>query len=110
MTAASPFRRPRLRTGGSIASLLTILSLAIYVGAALATGQISQLSYEGVVGLAQRTVALGLVALGQTFVILVASIDLSVATLVSTVAVLASFLMRGDPSMILPAVAVCLLV
>ncbi len=110
MTAASPFRRALPRRGGSIASLLTILSLAIYVGAALATGQISQLSYEGVVGLAQRTVALGLVALGQTFVILVASIDLSVATLVSTVAVLASFLMKGDPAMIAPAVAVCLVV
>ncbi len=40
-------------------------------------------------GLLQRMVALGLVAIGQTFVILVASIDLSVAAVVSAVAVLA---------------------
>ncbi len=52
-----------------------------------------------------RSVALGIVAMGQTFVILAASIDLSVAYLISVTAVMASFLMRGDPSRVPMAVA-----
>lgn len=52
-----------------------------------------------------RSVALGIVAMGQTFVILAASIDLSVAYLISVTAVMASFLMRGDPARVPMAVA-----
>ena len=44
-----------------------------------------------------RSVALGLVAVGQTFVILGGSLDLSVPYQVSVTAVLASFIMDGDP-------------
>ena len=44
-----------------------------------------------------RSVALGIVAVGQTFVMIGASIDLSVAYTVSVTAVGASFLMAGDP-------------
>ena len=58
----------------------------------------------GIVGLLQRMVALGIVALGQTLVILGGSIDLSVGSLISVGAVLASFIMRGEPAMMLPAV------
>jgi ribose transport system permease protein len=99
---------PVRRAGLPIAAVLVVIAVAIYAGAAVITGQLSQLSFDGVVGLVQRTVALGLVALGQTFVILVASIDLSVAALISTVAVLASFLMNGDPAMIAPAILACM--
>jgi ribose transport system permease protein len=52
-----------------------------------------------------RSVALGIVAMGQTFVMLSASIDLSVAYLISVTAVMASFLMRGDPARVPMAVA-----
>jgi ribose transport system permease protein len=45
-----------------------------------------------------RCVALGIVAVGQTFVILGGSIDLSVAYTVSVTAVMSSFLMQGDPA------------
>ena len=45
-----------------------------------------------------RSVALGIVAVGQTFVMLGASIDLSVAYLISVTAVGASYLMAGDPN------------
>jgi ribose transport system permease protein len=55
-------------------------------------------------------VALGIVALGQTFVILCASVDLSVANLISVAAVMASFLMQGNPAMMVPAVAAVLAV
>mgnify|MGYP003378218052 FL=1 len=44
-----------------------------------------------------RSVALGIVAVGQTFVMLGASIDLSVAYMISVTAVGASYLMAGDP-------------
>ena len=42
-------------------------------------------------------VVLGIVAVGQTFVMLGASIDLSVAYMISVTAVGASYLMAGDP-------------
>jgi ribose transport system permease protein len=54
-------------------------------------------------GLLQRMVALGLVALGQNFVMLCGSIDLSVANLVSVSAVLSSYIMQGQTSLIAPA-------
>ena len=90
--------------------LLFVGSVALYVGVALATGQTRMLDVEGVVGLLQRMVALGIVAVGQTFAILAGSIDLSVANLISVAAVLASFIMQGRPEMMLPAVAAVLAV
>jgi ribose transport system permease protein len=87
-----------------VAPLLFAGSLALYVATALATGQQAYLTGEGFIGLTQRMVALGIVALGQTFAILVGSIDLSVANLISVSAVLASFIMKGEPAMIAPAV------
>jgi ribose/xylose/arabinose/galactoside ABC-type transport system permease subunit len=68
------------------------------------------LETQGVVGLLQRMVALGVVALGQTFTIIAGSIDLSVANLISVAAVLASFIMQGRTEMMLPAIAVVLVV
>lgn len=87
-----------------VAPLLFAGSLALYVVTALATGQHAYLTGEGFVGLTQRMVALGIVALGQTLTILVGSIDLSIANLISVSAVLASFIMKGEPAMIAPAV------
>jgi ribose transport system permease protein len=52
-----------------------------------------------------RSVALGIVAVGQTFVILGGSLDLSVAYQVSVTAVVASVLMDGDPGRVWLAVA-----
>jgi len=45
-----------------------------------------------------RSVALGIVAVGQTMVIIGASIDLSVAYVISLTAVTASYVMQGDPA------------
>jgi ribose transport system permease protein len=87
-----------------VAPLLFAGSLVLYVVTALATGQHAYLTGEGFVGLTQRMVALGIVALGQTLTILVGSIDLSVANLISVAAVLASFIMKGEPAMIALAV------
>jgi len=45
-----------------------------------------------------RSVALGIVAVGQTFVMIGASIDLSVAYTISLTAVMTSLIMQGDPA------------
>jgi ribose transport system permease protein len=45
-----------------------------------------------------RSVALGIVAVGQTFAIVAGSLDLSVAYLISVTAVMSSFIMQSDPS------------
>jgi len=88
--------------------LLLVGSVALYVSVALATGQTKMLETDGLIGLLQRMVALGIVAIGQTFVILAGSIDLSVANLISVACVLASFVMQGRVEMIAPAVALAL--
>lgn len=53
-----------------------------------------------------RSVALGIVAVGQTYVIIGASIDLSVAYTISLSAVLTSLLMQGDPMRVPMAIVV----
>ncbi|CAD5282394.1 Ribose transport system permease protein [Bosea sp. 62] len=104
MSASADIAAARPAREWPIAPLLFASSLALYVATALATGQHAYLTGEGFVGLTQRMVGLGIVALGQTLTILVGSIDLSVANLISVSAVLASFIMKGEPAMIAPAV------
>jgi len=53
-----------------------------------------------------RSVALGIVAVGQTFVMLGASIDLSVAYTISFTAVMSSLIMQGDPARVPLAIAI----
>lgn len=55
-----------------------------------------------------RSVALGIVSVGQTFVMIGASIDLSVAYTISLTAVLTSLIMQGDPTRVPMAVALVL--
>jgi ribose/xylose/arabinose/galactoside ABC-type transport system permease subunit len=57
----------------------------------------------------RQVAVLGIVSLGQTFVILTAGIDLSVGMLIGLVTVLSNGVMAGDPTLI-PAVAVLALV
>lgn len=57
-----------------------------------------------------RSVALGIVAIGQTFVMIGASIDLSVAYTISVTAVMSSFLMQGDPARVPMTIAAVLLI
>jgi ribose transport system permease protein len=61
---------------------------------------------SNVANIVERATALGIVAVGQTFAILVGSIDLSVAYLISVTAVMASYIMQGDPSRVPLALAV----
>jgi ribose transport system permease protein len=57
-----------------------------------------------------RSVALGIVAVGQTFVIIGGSIDLSVAFTISITSVMTSLIMHGDPANVPTAVAAVILI
>ena len=97
-------RRVRPAPRVSTAALITLVSALAFVTVALATRQSAQLSWEGISGLLERMVGLGIVAIGQTLVIIAGSIDLSVAHLISVSAVLASYFMQGRPDRIVAAV------
>jgi ribose transport system permease protein len=109
LDAATP-ATARTRAGPPVPALLFVGSLALYIVVALSTGETRMLNADGIVGLLQRMVGLGTVALGQTFVIIGGSIDLSVANMISVAAVLASFIMQGHVGMMLPAVAVVMVI
>lgn len=109
-SAIAASHAPRRRRAPPVPLVLLLGSLGLYVGVALWTGQTSQLDANGWIGLLQRMVGLGIVSVGQTFVILCGSIDLSVANLISVGAVAASYIMQGKTGMILPAVVVVLLI
>lgn len=89
-------------------AILLLAALLIYVIIAVSTGQTQYLTASNLISILGRSIALGITAIGQTFAILVASIDLSVASLISATAVLASVIMNGDPAMILPAILAAL--
>ncbi len=92
----------------SIPLVLILGSLLAFSVTAVATHSDDQLTGAGFSGLIERMVALGIVALGQTFVILARSIDLSVAQVISVAAVMASFVMQGRVDMIGPAIVLVL--
>ncbi len=85
-------------------ALLLGIALAVYIAIALSTNQAQYLTFGNLVSIVGRSIALGITAIGQTFVILIGSIDLSVASLISATAVLASVVMDGDPAMAVPAI------
>ena len=101
--AALPAPRARVRLDRWAPALLLGVAVAVYVAACVATGQTQYLSWQNLLAVVGRSIALGITAIGQTFVILAASIDLSVASLISATAVLASVVMGGEPAMIVPA-------
>jgi len=63
------------------------------------------LTVPNVVNMLQRSVALGIVSAGQTVVILLGSLDLSVAQLISLSSLLAATTMDGQSANVLPAIA-----
>ena len=110
MSSVEALASPCQRRGLNAPLILFAGSVALYVAVALFTSQSMMLHLDGIVGLLQRMVGLGLVAVGQTFAVLAGSIDLSVANLISVAAVLASYIMQGRPEMMLPAVVAVLVI
>lgn len=83
--------------------LVIVFVLAIFIDSIFGRGQI--LEQTILTNMLVRSVALGIVAVGQTFVMIGASIDLSVAYMVSVTAVMTSFIMQGEPEKVPMAVA-----
>ncbi|WP_055482230.1 ABC transporter permease [Sphaerimonospora sp. CA-214678] len=68
------------------------------------------LSQENIVGIQQRSAALGIVAIGQTLVILAGGLDLSVAYLISLTTLVAAEIMAGAGANVPAAIAAVLAV
>ena len=93
---------------GAKRTLPAWIILAALIAFVIATSEFF-LQSDNISNVLRQSVALGIVSIGQTFVILIAGIDLSVGATISLVSVLSTGIMAGRTEMILPAV-VCALV
>ncbi|NAS26928.1 ABC transporter permease [Herbidospora sp. NEAU-GS84] len=101
---------------GRVVALVANPTRAVYaaliatlaIGWALVAFDGGTFTLNDLVGIQQRSAALGIVAIGQTLAILAGSLDLSVAYLISLVSLVAAETMAGQSSNILTAVVVAL--
>ena len=114
----APARRPRRGAGWRVgmlaspaapvfAALIAVFLLAWLV-VSLRGGTF--LTVPNIVNMLQRSVALGIVSAGQTVVILLGSLDLSVAQLISLSSLIGATTMDGSDANILPAIGLVLAV
>lgn len=100
IAAVKPQRLPRV---GSTQVVFLALILVTVVGAVLvALDGGNLLTLETVIGVQQRSAALGIVAVGQTLAILAGSLDLSVAYLISLSSLVAAEIM--ETGAVIPAI------
>lgn len=96
--SAAPGRgRPRAVPSGAAAIWILIAVAALVAAVMLPAFR----TPENLANLARQSAVLGLIALGQTFVIAAGLIDLSVGMIAGLVVVLACALMQGDPGAML---------
>lgn len=101
----APLTTPkRFRFERHASTILLLAAVALYVALVLILGQTRFLTLDNLVAILGRSITLGITAIGQTFAILIGSIDLSVASVISAAAVVTSVVMNGNPAMMLPAV------
>jgi ribose transport system permease protein len=103
MTRALPVQVTRiLRSdrpeGSSLPIWLTFAGTFVAAWIVVGVGGGSFVTVANLQNIAQRSVALGLVTVGQALVVLAGSLDLSVAYVVSVAALTASLVMAGDPA------------
>ncbi|WP_199434975.1 ABC transporter permease [Qaidamihabitans albus] len=111
MSAATLVRtRPQwTRFATPAVSVYVALVLLLVVGSVLVGARGGMLLDQGgILNILTRSTALGLVAIGQTMVILTGKLDLSVAYLIGLCSLIGAETMAGDPGMILPAVLLTL--
>jgi ribose transport system permease protein len=97
-----PERRAAFSLGKVVRShpeVVTIYGLLAIIAATGAVFAPDFLKTQNLMNILLQSVALGLVAIGQTYVILGGGIDLSVGATISMVAVYSSGLMAGNPSL-----------
>jgi ribose transport system permease protein len=83
-------------TGGPVYIALAVVFLVSWIAVAADGGNF--FTVDNVVDMLQRSVALGIVAAGQTLVILGGSLDLSVAYVISLASIIGAEVMSGDES------------
>lgn len=114
MSTTTVVTRPAPRWFGVLTPTQTVyaaLVLLLLGGSVLVGMQGGVLLDEsGIFNIASRSVALGLVAVGQTVVILTGSLDLSVAYLIGLCSLVAAETMDGDPGQIVWGILAALLV
>ncbi len=93
-------------SGRSTPAWITLLLLLTWAGLAIP----GFLSPERMLALGQQVAPLVLIAVGQTIVVLVGGLDLSVGAVMTLSLVLASGIMQGNPEMAVPGTILCLLV
>ncbi|WIJ23825.1 ABC transporter permease [Devosia sp. RR2S18] len=102
-SASQSAARQRFRFDRHASTILLLAAISLYVVLVVALGETRFLTLDNLVAILGRSITLGITAIGQTFAILVASIDLSVASVISAAAVVTSVVMNGEPAMVLPA-------
>jgi ribose transport system permease protein len=100
ITAAPKVWRSWWAAGSSAPIWLTLAAVYVVSWVVVASNGGNFATVANVQGILQRSVALGLVTVGQTLVVLAGSLDLSVAYIVSVAAMVASVVMAGDPARI----------
>lgn len=106
-------RRSAQSTSASVLELLRTLGIFIILLVLVVLASVFVPGFATVdtfVNILQRSVVLGLVAIGQTFVIICGSLDLSVGTAVSVIAVISAIVMNNQTQNMGLAVAVGLLI
>jgi ribose transport system permease protein len=98
----NPIQGIRSTIAASNAAPIYLVLLVIFAVAWIVVSLAGQpfLTIDNLTSMLVRSVALGIVAAGQTVAILAGSLDLSVAYLISVAALVASLIMSGDPSKI----------
>ena len=101
-------RRPRIRLDSTAIVYLALIGVIIVGAILVATVGRNLFSAGSIRDILTGMSVLGLVAIGQTLVILVGSLDLSVPYVISLSSLLAATTMAGDPANIPAAVALAL--
>lgn len=101
-------RRVRRRLSSTVIVYLALIGVIVIGAILVSTVGRSFFSAGNIRDILTGMSVLGLVAVGQTFVILCGSLDLSVPYVVSLSSLLAADIMAGSPAMIFPGVAVAL--
>jgi len=104
--------RPALRRRLTPAVIVYLALVALLVVGSVLVGLRGEvlLDQAGILNILTRATALGLVAVGQTMVILTGSLDLSVAYLVGLTSLIAAETMAGRDGMVVPGVLLALAV
>lgn len=90
--------------------LVIIFGILLMIAAIGAVASPEFRSEQNAVNVLRQAVALGMVSIGQTFVILSGGIDLSVGATISLIAVYTAGFMKARPDLVLPIVAFMLLI